>query len=476
MNLFLRFERILHHPSILVLIIFLIISQFFTNAVASSPHLPLQLNLKTAIELARKNNPLSLSSGLSIQNAKLQIEGIRARYVFPRIDLEAYTGLVNDARGDATSSPDDIDDYSHVGPFYNVNINAVQPLFTFGKYTAAINAVRQQVKVEKGTDQRIKDRLAYDVARAFWGIIASREAAALGREIDDNYNQLIVKANEYLEKAEAGVDDSHLLEIKVLYYGIQKAFFESINIGDEALVYLKSLLNLTNDQRLDINCEKIPTQSDDSLQLSLLLKLAKQSRSDLKAINAGLQALEEKIKLARRKVYPDLFVAASGGTGRASGREKQTNPFIVDKYNYDRIGAVLGAKWDLNFYDKRVQFQKVKIEYKKLLKRKQLVLIDVESDVRKSYARVKKYRHLMSAAQSSLKAAKSWVRLENDNFDLAIGEAKRLVDAYKGYYQLARDQIENRFTYVVSLASLAYAVGDMELYVRWIEDGIVRMP
>ncbi len=440
-----------------------------------SPH-TLRLTLRKVIELAAQNNPLRISSRLDIENAHLFVDGIRVRYAFPRIDLESYAGLVNDARGDATYSPDEVNDYSHMGPFYKVDIRAVQPLFTFGKFTAAMNASRHRVQVKEEMDRRVKDRLACDVAKAYWAVLASREAVALGEKVESLYEQLLKKAREYLARGESGVDDSHLLEIKALHFGIQSAYFASINRRDMSMVFLRHLINLDPETTISIGNRKIPSPAINTQQLSNLLERAMKIHPDLKAVNAGLQALDQKATLAYRKAFPDLFVAAGGGIGRAPGRDRQTNPFIVDTYNYDKIGAVLGVKWDLNFFDKRVEYQKARIEYQKLLQKKRLAGMRIDADIRECFARAQKYHRLISAARSSLKAAKSWVRLENDNFQLAIGDAKRLVDAYKAYYQLAGEQIENRYNYVAALAELARAAGDMSLYLDWIERGVVTVP
>ena len=94
-------------------------------------------------------------------------------------------------------------------------------------------------------------------------------------------------------------------------------------------------------------------------------------------------------------------------------------------------------------------------------------------EVVQALAEVEANSILLAAAERSLKSAKSWVRLSGDNWELGLGKVKRLLDAYDRYYQLAAVAVEREAAFHLSLARLALALGDIELYLEWIDHGNV---
>jgi outer membrane protein TolC len=81
----------------------------------------------------------------------------------------------------------------------------------------------------------------------------------------------------------------------------------------------------------------------------------------------------------------------------------------------------------------------------------------------------------LKAARESLKASKSWLRLSLENWDMGIGEVDRLLDAYEAYYRMKGVEIEMELEYNLSLARVAKALGDLDLYLDWVKSGTVEL-
>ena len=80
-------------------------------------------------------------------------------------------------------------------------------------------------------------------------------------------------------------------------------------------------------------------------------------------------------------------------------------------------------------------------------------------------------RGILDAARESLRASKSWLRLSVEDWDLGIGEVKRLLDAYEAYYAMKGVEVAMELEYNLSLARVASSLGDVNLYLKWVEAG-----
>ena len=73
-----------------------------------------------------------------------------------------------------------------------------------------------------------------------------------------------------------------------------------------------------------------------------------EATDELKAADAGVRALEAKWRLTRSNRMPLFYLAGALGYAHAGHRTDQTNPFVVDNFNYFRLGAFLGVSWNFN--------------------------------------------------------------------------------------------------------------------------------
>ena len=78
-------------------------------------------------------------------------------------------------------------------------------------------------------------------------------------------------------------------------------------------------------------------------------------------------------------------------------------------------------------------------------------------------------------ARQTRRVTRRWLRVAADNWDLGIGEAETLLKAYQADYRLQGVVIERQYELNVSLAELAAALGEFDLYLRWFRDGRVAL-
>jgi len=435
-----------------------------------------ELSLKDAIAIAQQEaHSKTTSSRLEIESAEQDVKEIFGTFYSPRFDLESYSGLVSDARGDITTTTDTNEDYDGLGPFLKIDLKVIQPIYSFGKYASAKEAGQNNLAMKKAMFRESKDDLTLEVTKAFFGVVAGRAGTEVSNELRKRYDQLIAQVEKHLKTPDSNLDDADLLEARSLHFQIEKQCSSISSDTDQSLLYLKGLLNFAPDMPLTTLATNTP-EIDAVLNITPQLQEYFRANSPLlQSLHSGMNALQKKAELEKRKRYPDLFLALGAGYGSAPGRDKQDNAFIVDYYNYKKFGGVFGLKWDFNFHVSEAKIEKALIEYKQLSEKKELTLRLKDGAIAKLYGDAVRNKGLLAAADKSLKSATSWLRLESDNIDLGLGDIKRLIKAYQYYFQLKGDVISTRYMYLLSLAELANTTGDMNLLLQWIDNGTVQI-
>ena len=437
---------------------------------------PAELSLNDAIEIAHQAaHSKTTSSRLEIESAEQEVKEIFGTFYSPRFDLESYTGLVSDARGDITTTTDTNEDYGGLGPFLKIDLKVIQPIYSFGKYASAKEAGQNNLVMKKAMFRESKDDLTLEVTKAFLGVVAGRAGKEVSNELRKRYEQLITQVEKNLKTPDSNLDDADLLEARSLHFQIEKLCSSISANTDQSLLYLKGLLNLDPDMPLTALATKTPEIAQSPSITPQLQKYFREHSPLLQGLHSGMNALQKKAELEERKRYPDLFLALGAGYGTAQNRDKQENAFVTDYYNYEKFGGVLGLKWNFNFHVSEAKIEKAFIEYKQLSEKKELTLRLKDGAIAKLYGDAVRNKGLLAAADKSLKSATGWLRLESDNVDLGLGDIKRLIKAYQYYFQLKGDVISTRYMYLLSLAELANTTGDMNLLLQWIDNGKVQI-
>ena len=192
-------------------------------------------------------------------------------------------------------------------------------------------------------------------------------------------------------------------------------------------------------------------------------------------MTAATRALAAKVELERRSRNPVLFIAGGIGYAHAGNRDEQDNPWVNDDFNYARIGAEIGVKWDANLYRRGIDVSEARAEHRALLEQLEALRAKVGVEARRALREVRRTSALLDSARSSLKAAKSRLRLELDNWETGVGEVSDVIDAYEKYYRLRVEEPQREHDLNVALARLGFVLGDVNLYLGWVHDGKVSL-
>ena len=433
------------------------------------------LSLEQAFARVVTHSPSLVGDRLELELAEARMDEVTGRFRSPQFEAISYGGLVSDARGNVVYSPDTSDDYSDLGPFFKIDMKIIQPLYTFGKYEAALEAGEQNIAGKEASYRDALNEVRFLVTKAYLGVMAGNEGSAVGKDLLKHYHKLTSNLDDLIDDPDSDLDSSYRLEAQTMFFEITRLQTQPQIDRENAIRYLKGLLGYDEDINLDVIDLKIPVldlkeKTEDEFVAFFL------AHSPLiHEIDKGISALRSLQRLEENKKYPDLFVAMGLGYGTAPGRDEQDNAFVNDDYNYEKLGAVFGMKWDFNFHGNRAKETKIMLEHQKAVQKKKDALTYHGGKIRKLLKEAQRYQVLYNAAMRSLKSAKSWLRLEQENFELGIGDIKRFVKAYQTFFDLRAKDITHRYHYLLTLAELARYAGDTTLFVEWIDTGKVHI-
>lgn len=433
---------------------------------------PLNLDLESALRMAVENSHLVRAAGLEEEKAEVGVRRARAERYLPETELLVETGVVPAARGTVVDSPDEMDEVNNLGPFFKANLKVVQPLYTFGRLENLEEAAREALSAARSKKDLSLQDLSLLLVQGYWAFSSSRRALSLAEELRESFHELIGEVEGRLEDEESEIDDSDLLRVKSSTYRIEKIYVDSRENLRRSDLALRILVGEEGEREIEVRDEKSPELTTDMEEFEEYIRERGVAHKQIDVLEAASRALEAKVNLARSERYPLVFLAAGGGYARAPGRDDQTNPFVLDDFNYARIGAEVGLKWKPNVYKSNLQVEELEKEHQSLLEKLEALKRKLTVEASDSFGEALKHRDLLDAARASLRASKSWLRLSVDNWEMGIMvDVKRLLDAYEAYYEMRGIEIATELDYNVALSRVASSLGDINLYLSWVENG-----
>ncbi len=430
-----------------------------------------RMSLGAAVQLILARNPLSRAQELKVERARLDVEQFENFWYLPSFQLQTLTGVVPAARGDIFDSPDTASDLDNLGPFVRAQVGFALPIYTFGRLSNAANVARNVLGAEQAKAQKVRDELQLETIKAYWGLVASDEATQVATEMRDQYEKLLQEVEEKLDRDE--IDPNDAWEIQAAAFDVNKTYLDAFE-GRRLLERgLGEFLGLAPGEFIEPTDTEGPEVGLGSADLDRLVGTARRLNPDLRAVQSAVGALEAAMDLSRSNRWPIVLVGGFVGIAHSPVRDEQKNPFAFDEFNYRRVGAAFNLQWDLNFAKHRLEFLKRKIERDVTSAQQRALEMKISLDVYEALERVLKNVELVESAAETRRVSRRWLRTAFDDWDLGIGEAQPVIKAYQQDYRLQGLVIETQYLLNVSLAALAFVMGDLHSYLQWVADGQV---
>ncbi|HLE55903.1 MAG TPA: TolC family protein [Rhodothermia bacterium] len=355
--------------------------------------------------------------------------------------------------------PDVRNDWDKVRFFNQVEITLAQPLLTWGELSGSIDAAESGAEV---ADARVREKalaVASRAAELYFNVQLTEELVRLVGETEDILRRAKSEIRRLQDEGAADVDDADLYEVLITEQEFLRSKVEAEQKHMLAASALSRQLFLPEGATAIPDRRQLIPVTYSAGDLSVYMSRSLDLRPELQQASAGLEARDALVRVARSDYKPKLFLGATAGVRDTPGRHSQPNPYISDPLIGRSIRAGIGIRQNLNFSITRAKVRQAEAQrdeiFHKLRAADQLIRFDVEQ----AYRNLLIARAALDAQNEALRLSNEWLRTEEINFDLELGDTENLVRAVRSNLQLQARYFEAVRDYNVSVVRMLDAVG-----------------
>lgn len=357
--------------------------------------------------------------------------------------------------------PEVRNDWEDVRPFNRFEIGLIQPIYTWGQLGGSIQAARKGVEVEEASVQEKQHEVALRTGELYYGLLLAEQLSRLTEEAGNVVEQAQREIRRLLDEGAEDVDDADLFQVRIT----EQEFLRRVVQVQQSLQTTRSALRrqlfLPDDAVLlteDIVLEPVAFELD---SLEVYQQLGLMHRPEIRQAQAGLEARESLVRVARSDYFPKLFLGIESRLTLSEGRYRQSNPYVTDPFRGRSLRAGLGLRLPLNFAQTRARVEQSRAERNEvrhqLTAARQLILFEVEE----AYRNVITARAAVEAQDEALTISQEWLRTEQINFDLDLGDTENLVRAVQTSLELEASYYEQVRRYNAAVLRLLATTGTL---------------
>lgn len=396
-----------------------------------------------------------------------RVEQAKSQRILPSINFNTQHGVVPGvvsqvpglSEGQYYLDPNLENDWEDWAVFTRAELNAVQPIFSWGAINSAVKAAEEGAKAAEFRYDAVTSEAEYQLFELYYSYLLALE---IQRILDDANGQLEQVDETLKEMQEEGNPD--LEESDIFKLDIFKAEFQSQRVEvHQSLEFVQRMWNyalqapegviyIPEERFLD----PLPYEIEEYMFYE---DSAIRSRSELKGVEAGIEALKNSVESTRAQQYPILFLGITGSFAHTPNRPRQTNPFIINNSNYASAGVGFGIRQNLNFQSLRNKVERTEIEYQRVNDLHKAVTDGIILEVNETYREAVIADSKRNQTNEALKIARNWVRNEQLNYDLGFGDVENLLEAVQKELELRLNLKQNTFELNKKIAALYKASG-----------------
>jgi outer membrane protein TolC len=427
--------------------------------------------LDELLDMARKGNP-GLAANAQV-TAGVQAQALEAhRSYLPTGDLSSTVAPVPEIRCTATADNDcastnfsfqpsqTFDALTKLrGVFTRTEIRLVQPLYTFGKISAGINAAELGVEASRSKELGLVADVELNVRKAYWGAKLAREMLSMLDEGLDYMNEAQKKIDEELAEGSGNASVTDRLRLRTMRADIEARVLEAQRLANLAKVGLRTLIGPDAPADLDVDEAPLETQDVPARELAAYRDLARALRPEVKALDKAVAAKRALADLEWRRQYPDLVLVGSALYAYASSVDHPQNAFANNPFNTSGVGLAAAFRMPLDLFVKNAHAHRLRAEAQEAELRRSEALGGIGFEVEKAYAEMKEAGQRLKTLQKGEKAARQWIAAIMQNISVGLAETKDFSDALLAFFQARMRNLQGLYDYNIAVANLTRVSG-----------------
>lgn len=377
--------------------------------------------------------------------------------VAPALDIPE--GVPKD--GTLYLNPEVRNDWEDVSPYNQIEAEALQPIWTWGELSGSIEAARHGIQVEAAEVESKALEVARRTSELYFNLLLAEALERVASEASDVVDRAEREVQRLIDEGDEGVDQADLYQVQITAQEVKQRVVEVEQQLQTARAALRRSMFLPDDVVLELDETQLEPIPFELATLEYYQELGLKARPELAQAAAGVKARRALVKVARSDYFPKFFANVRASARYAPGRERQRNPYISDTYLGQSVRAGVGFRQKLNFFQTKAKVEQASAELREVEFQRegayQLVLFEVEQ----AYRDFVIAKAALDARDESLTISKKWLRTEQLNFDLDLGDTENLIDAVRANLGLQAQYYEAVRDYNVSVVELLRRAGTL---------------
>ena len=428
--------------------------------IAAVPCGPLDLAAAQAQALLRSDELAIKQSEVLSAEADLAIA--KALRFFPKSTATVIFGPSPEAHGNLVSYSDNTNrSLRSLEPFGRVDINMVQPLYTWGRLDAARDAARAGVQARQLLVKDTRNEVLQRILQLYWGQVLAQRLLDLAGDIDEALKKVDAQLKKSLDKDDGTLGQEDKFRIELFRSELTQRKADAVKGLRLARVGMAAMLRVPESTLVLKHESLAQTQAQPVPNHDASLASAASERPDLLALDQAIEAKHQQVLGNQAARYPQIFLGLLFAYSYAPNRDIQLNPWVQDYFNNLSVGLAVGARQDLAIPSLQAELRKSRAELVTLKHQRDGLARFVSVQVEQALADVQAASDKRTAAHGALTAGKGWYRSAGLNFAAGVGDAKALVDAFTGYVKTQLDDAQSAYEYRVALGHLQQVTGTL---------------
>jgi outer membrane protein TolC len=419
-----------------------------------------EFDIEYYVKLAQENHPSIMAAKWELESYRKQLSEAHWAPYF-NIDFSTMFTPMSRLEGDALHSPQgEFDISTDMGIWVKMELTAGIPVYTFGKITSYWEMAEQGVKVGENKVKQEKQRIAFDVRRAFYSLQIAREILHVTEGGTKYLDKALDKVEEDLDADEGNYTESDLKKLQTGKVRIEIEIVKAKKIEKMALAALRFYTGKPELDPPDVPIEPEETQVG---TLDQYVDAAKANRPELKMLGSAIKVGKANVKLKKASMLPNFVLAGQYTYAYANKVQDQKTPFANDPFNKQGGGVALLLEWPLDIVPAAYRIGKAKADLFRLQAQQQEALGGISVEVELAHGDVLEAKDRMKVLKKGKKLGKGWIIAQSQNFDAGLSEIKDFVDALTTYFEMYLLYYQAVYDFNVALANLRRVSGTDEI-------------
>jgi outer membrane protein len=431
--------------------------------------------LEEILDMARKGNPGLAAGAQATAGIRAQLLAAKRSWMptgelnslvaqAPRIRCFDETGARNedncvrtDAVGYDTSGF--LNAITPRGVFTRTEIKVIQPIYTFGKISAGVEAAESGVRAAQSKEGGLLADLELNVRKAYWGAKLARELLATLDEGNGYLEQAQKKIDEELADGSGEATVTDRLRLRTLRAEVDARILEAKRGADLARSGLRTLIGPDAPADLEVDDEEYAALTVPPHALADMEDAALRSRPEVKALENLVAAKRALADVEWRRQLPDIVLIGTATYAYASSVDTPHNAFANNPFHRMSAGLAAAFHMPLDLGVKNAYAAKLRAEADEAEQKRREALSGIGFEVEKAYAELQEAGERIKVVHKGEKAARQWIAAVAQNIAVGLSEAKDFSDALLAFFQARVRYLQTTYDFNLAAAALTRATG-----------------